>query len=154
LLGAILGAILVWFSYFPHWQKTLDPQMKLLCFATQPALRSYPWNFICEVIGTMVLLLGVLGIFDMHNGISSGMGPYAVGILVFAIGLSLGGPTGYAINPARDLGPRLVYAFLPIRGKGSPDWAYAWVPIVAPLLGGLLGALIYILYIEPLAALM
>ncbi len=153
-LGAIIGAIFVWLSYFPHWQKTPDPQLKLLCFATGPALRNYTWNFVCEVIGTMVLLIGVLGIFDMHNGIASGMGPYAVGILIFAIGLSLGGPTGYAINPARDLGPRLAYALLPIRGKGSPDWAYSWVPVFAPLLGGLLGAMIYLLYIQPLAALM
>jgi glycerol uptake facilitator protein len=152
--GAILGAIFVWLSYFPHWQKTPDPQLKLLCFATQPAIRSLGWNFICELIGTMVLLIGVLGIFDMHNGISSGMGPYAVGILIFSIGLSLGGPTGYAINPARDLGPRLAYALLPIRGKGTADWSYAWVPIIAPLIGGLLGAMIYLLYIEPLAALM
>jgi glycerol uptake facilitator len=154
MAGAILGAIFVWLSYFPHWQKTPDPQLKLLCFATQPAIRSLGWNFICELIGTMVLLIGILGIFDMHNGISSGMGPYAVGILIFSIGLSLGGPTGYAINPARDLGPRLAYALLPIRGKGTADWAYAWVPIIAPLIGGLLGAMIYLLYIEPLAALM
>lgn len=154
MAGAILGAVTVWLSYFPHWQKTPDPQLKLLCFATQPAIRSYGWNFVCEMIGTVVLLIGILGIFDMHNGISSGMGPYAVGILIFAIGLSLGGPTGYAINPARDLGPRIAYALLPIRGKGSPDWAYAWVPVFAPLLGGLLGALIYLLYIQPLAALM
>jgi glycerol uptake facilitator protein len=154
MAGAILGAVAVWLSYFPHWQKTPDPQLKLLCFATQPAIRSFGWNFVCEMIGTMVLLIGILGIFDMHNGISSGMGPYAVGILIFAIGLSLGGPTGYAINPARDLGPRLAYALLPIRGKGSADWAYSWVPILAPLVGGLLGATIYLLYIQPLAALM
>lgn len=151
-IGAILGAVLVWLSYFPHWQKTVDPQLKLLSFATQPAIRNYLWNFVCEVIGTMVLLIGVLGIFDAHNGIHCGMGPYAVGILVFAIGLSLGGPTGYAINPARDLGPRIAYALLPIRGKGSPDWAYSWVPIFAPLLGGALGAAIYLLYIQPLMA--
>ncbi|MBS0649129.1 MAG: aquaporin family protein [Verrucomicrobia bacterium] len=151
-IGALLGAVLVWFSYFPHWQKTPDPQMKLLSFATQPAIRNYTWNFVCELIGTFVLLLGVLGIFDMHNGIASGMGPYAVGILIFAIGLSLGGPTGYAINPVRDLGPRIAYAVLPIKGKGSADWAYSWIPIVAPLLGGALGALIYLLYIQPLKA--
>jgi glycerol uptake facilitator protein len=154
MAGAILGAIFVWLSYFPHWQKTPDPQMKLLCFATQPAIRSLGWNFVCELIGTMVLLIGILGIFDMHNGISSGLGPYAVGILIFSIGLSLGGPTGYAINPARDLGPRLAYALLPIKGKGPADWGYAWVPILAPLIGGMLGAMIYLLYIEPLAALM
>lgn len=153
MIGAMIGAVLVWLAYFPHWQKTPDPQLKLLCFATQPAIRSYGWNFLCEVIGTLVLMLGILGIFDVHNGIAGGMGPYAVGILIFAIGLSLGGPTGYAINPARDLGPRLVYALLPIRGKGSPDWAYSWVPILAPLIGSILGTVLYLLYVEPLAAL-
>lgn len=150
-IGAFLGATLVWLSYFPHWQKTADPQHKLLCYCTQPALRNYLWNFVCEVIGTMVLLIGVLGIFNAHNGISGGMGPYAVGILIFAIGLSLGGPTGYAINPARDLGPRIAYAVLPIKGKGSPDWAYAWIPVLAPLMGSILGTAIYLLYIAPLA---
>ncbi len=154
MVGAFIGAALVWLTYFPHWQKTPDPQSKLLCFATQPAIRSYMWNFVCETIGTAVLLLGVLGIFDAHNGIAGGMGPYAVGILIFAIGLSLGGPTGYAINPARDLGPRLAYALFPIKGKGSPDWAYAWIPIVAPLLGAVLGTLLYLFYVEPLAALL
>ncbi len=153
MIGAILGATLVWLAYFPHWQKTHDPGHKILCFCTQPAIRSYFWNFICEVIGTAVLLVGILGIFNVHNDISSGMGPYAVGILIFAIGLSLGGPTGYAINPARDLGPRIAYAVLPIRGKGSPDWRYAWVPIFGPLLGAALGAALYLLYIEPLTAL-
>jgi glycerol uptake facilitator protein len=153
-LGAFIGAMLVWLTYFPHWQKTADPQMKLLCFATQPAIRNFKWNFVCEVIGTMLLLLGVLGIFNEHNGMTSAMGPYAVGILVFAIGLSLGGPTGYAINPARDLGPRIAYALLPVRGKGSPDWAYAWVPVIAPLLGGVLGTLLYLFYIEPLSAML
>ena len=151
-IGAVLGAILVWLSYFPHWQKTHDPQMKLLSFCTQPAIRNYKWNFFCEMIGTMVLLIGILGIFDMHNGISGGMGPYAVGILIFAIGLSLGGPTGFAINPIRDFGPRLVYAIFPIKGKGSADWAYAWVPVFGPLLGGAIGAVIYLLYIAPLKA--
>lgn len=153
-LGGFIGAILVWLTYYPHWQKTLDPQSKLLCFSTQPAIRTYRWNFLCEVIGTFVLLLGVLGIFDSHNGIAAGMGPYAVGILVFAIGLSLGGPTGYAINPARDLGPRLAYALLPIRGKGSADWAYSWIPVLGPLVGAILGTVAYLLYVEPLSALM
>lgn len=153
-LGAFIGALLVWLAYFPHWQKTPDPQMKLLCFATQPAIRNFKWNFVCEVIGTMVLLLGVLGIFNEHNGISGGMGPFSVGILIFAIGLSLGGPTGYAINPARDLGSRIAYAVLPIAGKGSPDWEYAWIPVIAPLLGGVLGTFLYLFYVEPLAALL
>lgn len=153
MIGAILGAMLVWLAYFPHWQKTPDPQNKILCFCTQPAVRRYPWNFVCEVIGTAVLILGILGIFNIHNGIASGMGPYAVGILLFSIGLSLGGPTGYAINPARDLGPRIAYSILPVRGKGSSDWAYAWVPIFGPLLGAAIGAAIYLLYVEPLGQL-
>jgi glycerol uptake facilitator protein len=151
MIGAMLGAICVWLAYLPHWQKTPDPQHKLLCFSTQPAIRSYLGNFICEVIGTAVLLLGILGIFNTHNGVTGGMGPYAVGILIFSIGLSLGGPTGYAINPARDLGPRIIYTVLPIKGKGSPDWAYAWVPILGPLVGGAIGAWIYVLFVEPLS---
>lgn len=153
MVGAILGATLVWLAYYPHWQKTPDPQLKLLCFATKPAIRNYFWNLICEVIGTAVLLAGVLGILNAHNSMSSDFAPYAIGILIFSIGLSLGGPTGYAINPARDLGPRLAYFFLPIKGKGSADWAYAWVPVLGPLVGGLLGAALYHYFIEPLKAL-
>jgi glycerol uptake facilitator protein len=142
-IGAMLGAIAVWLSYFPHWKKTENAQLKLLCFATDPAIRSPKWNLVTEVIGTGVLLMGIMGIFDKHNGIANGVGPYAVGILVFSIGLSLGGPTGYAINPARDLGPRIMHTLLPIQGKGSADWGYAWVPVVGPLLGGAIGALLY-----------
>jgi len=150
MVGGVLGATLVWLAYFPHWQKTPDPTHKLLCFSTQPAIRNIAWNFVCEVIGTAVLIIGVLGIFNVHNGIADGMGPYAVGVLVFSIGLSLGGPTGYAINPARDLGPRIAYAILPIRGKGSPDWPYAWVPVFGPLVGGALGAAIYVWIVVPM----
>jgi glycerol uptake facilitator protein len=142
-LGAMLGAVLVWLAYFPHWEKTADEKLKFLCFATEPAVKRPVWNFVTELIGTAVLLIGILGIFNMHNGIAAGMGPYAVGILIFSIGLSLGGPTGYAINPARDLGPRLMHSWLPIAGKGTSDWAYAWVPGIAPCLGGILGALLY-----------
>jgi len=153
MIGAILGAILVWLCYFPHWRATYDSTHKLLCFATHPAIRNYKWNFVTEVIGTAVLLVGVLGIFDAHNLVSGGMGPYAVGILVFSIGLSLGGPTGYAINPARDLGPRIVHAFLPISSRGSSEWSYSWVPVLGPLLGGVLGTLLYEFLIAPLKAL-
>lgn len=143
MLGAMLGAYFVWVSYYPHWALTIDPNLKLLCFCTKPAIRSPKSNFLVEVIATAVLLIGVLGIFNVHNGIGSGVGPYAVGILIFSIGLSLGGPTGFAINPARDLGPRIMHAWLPIRGKGSSDWSYAWIPILAPLIGAVLGALLY-----------
>lgn len=150
ILGAILGAILVWLSYYPHWKATSDSTNKLLCFATYPAIRNYKWNFITELIGTAVLMIGVLGIIDTHNHLSGGMGPYAIGILVFSIGLSLGGPTGYAINPARDLGPRIVHTFLPFSSRGSSEWSYAWIPVFAPLLGSVIGTLIYQFLIAPM----
>lgn len=153
MLGAMLGAYLVWVSYYPHWKLTEDPNLKLLCFCTKPAVRNVYSNFIVEVIATAVLLIGILGIFNIHNGIGSGMGPYAVGILIFSIGLSLGGPTGFAINPARDLGPRIMHAWIPIPGKGDSDWGYSWIPILAPLMGGVLGAVIYQSFINPLVAL-
>lgn len=150
LIGAFLGAVLVWATYYLHFGKSDNKTHKLLTFCTQPAIRQKKWNFITEVIATAVLLMGVIGIFNIHNGIGSGVGPFAVGLLVFSIGLSLGGPTGYAINPARDLGPRIVHAFFPIQGKGDSDWDYAWVPILGPLLGGALGALLYHHFITPL----
>ncbi len=150
MAGAMLGAMLVWLTYYPHWKLTREPNFKLLCFCTQPAVRNKKWNCVAEVIGTAVLLLGILGIFDRHNGIHLGAGPYYVGILIFAIGLSLGGPTGYAINPARDLGPRLIYAFLPLGVKTSADWGYAWVPFFAPLLGSAIGTWIYLAFVAKL----
>lgn len=143
LVGAFIGSIVVWLTYFNHFAQTSDGEMKLLCFATKPAIRSPFWNFLTEVVGTMVLMLGILGIFDPHNQVGPGVGPYLVGMLVFAIGLSLGGPTGYAINPARDLGPRIAHALLPIAGKGGSDWSYAWVPIVGPIVGAALGVAVY-----------
>ncbi len=141
--GAFVGAVLVWLAYLPHWGKTESPELKLAVFCTGPAIRAYSRNLVAEIIGTAFLLIGVMGIFHANNGIGSGFGPYAVGILVFSLGLSLGGPTGYAINPARDLGPRLAHALLPIAGKGRSDWAYAWVPIAGPVIGGVLGAVLY-----------
>lgn len=141
--GAFLGAILVWLAYLPHWSKTENADLKLAVFSTGPAIRNTAGNFICEVIGTAMLMIGILGIFNANNGIGSGFGPYAVGILVFSLGLSLGGPTGYAINPARDLGPRIAHAILPIPGKRDSDWSYAWIPVVGPIVGGAVGALIY-----------
>lgn len=143
MLGAMFGSLLVWLCYKPHFRATPDPTKKLLCFCTRPAIRKFFWNFVVEAVGTAVLLVGVLGIFNVHNGIGSGMGPYAVGILVFSIGLSLGGPTGYGINPARDLAPRIMHALLPIEGKGGSDWSYSWIPVLAPLVGGCIGSLIY-----------
>ncbi|WP_029914225.1 MIP/aquaporin family protein [Pelobacter seleniigenes] len=141
--GAFVGAVIVWLAYLPHWSKTENADLKLAVFCTGPAIRNTFGNFICEVIGTAVLMIGVLGIFNANNGIGSGMGPYAVGILVFSIGLSLGGPTGYAINPARDLAPRIAHALLPIPGKRDSDWAYAWIPVVGPALGAVIGAFLY-----------
>ena len=142
-LGAFLGAVLVWLAFLPHWAATDNPEGKLAIFCTGPAIRHTVGNLTCEVIGSAMLLLGVLGIFNTQNGIGNGLGPYLVGILVFSIGLSLGGPTGYAINPARDLGPRIAHAILPIAGKGGSDWRYAWIPIVGPIIGGTIGALLY-----------
>ncbi len=145
LIGAFIGAIVVWLVYLPHWRATENPTYKLLVFSTAPAIRCYPANLLCEFIASLVLVLGVAAIFGKAtlSHPATGMGPYLVGILVWGIGLSLGGPTGYAINPARDLGPRIAHAVLPIAGKGTSDWHYAWVPIVGPLLGGAVGAIMW-----------
>jgi glycerol uptake facilitator protein len=155
MVGAFAGAVLVWLTYLPHWAITLDPEVKLAVFSTGPAVRHPVANFITEVVGTAVLLFGVLAIaanaqtltrpgdVDLSVVFSRGLQPLLVGILVLGIGLSLGGPTGYAINPARDLGPRLAHALLPIAGKGHSDLGYAWLPVVAPIVGGVLGAMLY-----------
>ena len=148
MLGAFLGATIVWLAYLPHWRETPDPAAKLAVFCTGPAIRSPVSNIITEVIGTAVLVLGVLAILTPKNlnpdyGWNVGLGPALVGVIVWAVGLSLGGPTGYAINPARDLGPRLAHAVLPIAGKGGSDWGYAWIPVVAPIVGGVIAALLY-----------
>ena len=155
LLGAFLGAVLVWLSYLPHWNATTDAGAKLGTFATGPAIRNPTGNLITEIVGTAMLLFGILAIagntqtftrpgdVDLAVVFSRGLQPLLVGILVFGVGLSLGGPTGYAINPARDLGPRIAHAVLPIPGKGHSDWGYAWIPIVGPLIGGVLGAGLY-----------
>jgi glycerol uptake facilitator protein len=151
--GAIIGATLVWLMYLPHWAATTDTGLKLAVFSTGPAIRNTGANLISEIIGTAMLLLGVMGITSANNGLGSGIGPYLVGILVFSIGLSLGGPTGYAINPARDLGPRIAHAFLPIAGKGDSDWGYSWIPVVGPIIGGILGAILYTALMGPLTPL-
>jgi glycerol uptake facilitator protein len=145
-LGAMIGATLVFFAYYQHFAATEDPGLKLAVFSTGPAIRNTVWNLITEIIGTMVLVLGILAILanprvSLIGG--SGLGILLVAFLVVAIGLSLGGPTGYAINPARDLGPRIMHAILPIPGKGPSDWAYAWIPVVGPLIGGAIGGLLY-----------
>jgi len=148
MAGAFLGAAVVWLAYLPHWKETADPASKLAVFCTAPAIRKPLPNLLCEIIGTFVLVLGILAIQTPKNlqpahGFDTGMGPLLVGLLVVALGVSLGGPTGYAINPARDLGPRLAHFFLPIAGKGGSDWGYAWVPVVGPVIGGVLGAIFY-----------
>lgn len=148
IVGAFLGAAVVWLTYLPHWRETNDPAAKLGIFCTIPAIRKPALNCLTEIIGTFVLVVGVLAIPSANNlqpesGFTTGMGPLLVGLLVWSIGLSLGGPTGYAINPARDLGPRLAHLILPIHGKGGSDFSYAWVPIIGPLVGGASGALFY-----------
>jgi glycerol uptake facilitator protein len=143
MLGAFLGALVVWVAYQAHWAETEDSVAKLAVFSTVPAIRRLPLNLITEMIGTFVLVFGVLAILANHAPIQSGLTPLLVGFLVWAIGLALGGPTGYAINPARDLGPRIAHALLPLPNKGSSDWAYAWVPVLGPVVGGVCGAIAY-----------
>jgi glycerol uptake facilitator protein len=158
--GAMLGAILVFLAYLPHWRPTEDPGLKLAVFSTGPAIRNKGQNLVTEIIGTFILLFGVLAIVGhfgqdvigdeaLTTALGQAFPPLLIGLLVFAIGLSLGGPTGYAINPARDLGPRIMHAVLPIPGKGTSDWDYAWVPVVGPIIGGSLGALAYHLFFAP-----
>ena len=139
-VGAFIGATLVWLAYLDHWRETEDPGLKLACFSTAPAIRNPVSNMITEIIGTFVLVFGILAFFANEATAATGLGALLVGLLVLGIGLSLGGPTGYAINPARDLGPRIMHAILPIAGKGDSDWGYAWIPVVGPLIGGALGA--------------
>jgi glycerol uptake facilitator protein len=141
MLGAFLGAVIVWLHYMPHWSITEDPGLKLAVFSTGPAVRNVTANLISEIIGTFMLVFGVLAITS--NELAPGFAALLVGFLVWSIGLSLGGPTGYAINPARDLGPRIAHAILPIAGKGSSDWEYSWIPVVGPIIGGVIGALAY-----------
>lgn len=142
-VGAFIGAVVVYLHYLPHWRETEDPGLKLAVFSTGPAIRNTGSNLMSEIIGTFVLVFGVLAIVANAAPGDSGLTPLLIGILVFSIGLSLGGPTGYAINPARDLGPRIAHAVLPIAGKGSSDWEYSWIPVVGPIIGGVLGALAY-----------
>jgi glycerol uptake facilitator protein len=152
-LGAFVGAVIVWLAYLPHWEETEDEGLKLGVFCTAPAIYNTPANIITEVIGTFMLVFGIFGIVanagTVGGGaaavIGTGLNPLLVGLLVVGIGLSLGGPTGYAINPARDLGPRIAHAVLPIAGKGGNDWGYAWIPVVGPIIGGILGGVLFTL---------
>lgn len=145
MLGAIAGGALVWLHYFPHWKETPDGAAKLACFCTAPAIRNKFPNLLSEIIATFVLVFVVGAVFSRNvaaAGPAAGLAPYLVGSLVWGIGLSLGGPTGYAINPARDLGPRIAHAILPIAGKGGSDWTYAPVPVLGPLAGGVLAGVL------------
>lgn len=154
MLGAMIGATLVYLSYLAHWEPTADAGAKLACFSTGPAVRKMGPAFVTEFIATGTLLFAVLAFGKVIAGapteqaawaatIHMWFGPALVGLLIFGLGLSLGGPTGYALNPARDLGPRIMHALLPIAGKGGSDWAYAWVPVVAPILGAIAGAQLF-----------
>jgi len=148
LAGGLVGGVVVWLVYLPHWKVTTDPGAKLAVFCTGPAIRQPLPNLMTEVIGTFALMLALSAVLSPGNfvpgsDLAKGFSPALVGVIVWAIGLSLGGPTGYAINPARDLGPRIAHALLPIPGKGNSDWGYAWVPVVGPVLGGVLGAYFY-----------
>lgn len=151
MLGAFIGAVIVWLSYYQHFEGT-DPGGQLAVFSTGPAIRNTVWNLVTEIVGTFMLMFGVFGLTGAFMGSASteetvlnlgALGAIGVAFLVWAIGLSLGGPTGYAINPARDLGPRIAHAVLPIPGKGGSDWGYAWIPVVGPLIGAALAAILW-----------
>ena len=145
-LGAFLGSVIVFLTYFQHWGETSDPGLKLACHSTGPAIRNPFWNLVTEIVGTFVLVFVIFCIFAKGGATAgapaSGVGPYLVACLVWGIGLSLGGPTGYAINPARDLGPRIAHAVLPIPGKGDSDWGYSWIPVVGPIIGAVIAAIV------------
>jgi glycerol uptake facilitator protein len=145
-LGAFIGSVLVFLTYFQHWGETSDAGLKLACHSTGPAIRNPFWNLITEIVGTFVLVFVIFCIFAKSGATAgapaAGVGPYLVAMLVWGIGLSLGGPTGYAINPARDLGPRIAHAVLPIPGKGGSDWGYAWIPVIGPCIGGVIAAVV------------
>ncbi|KAB7673057.1 MIP/aquaporin family protein [Bacillus sp. B1-b2] len=141
MIGAILGACIVYLHYLPHWGATNDPGAKLGVFATGPAIPHTFGNILSELIGTFMLVLGLM--FIGANNFTDGLNPLAVGLLIVVIGMSLGGTTGYAINPARDLGPRIAHFLLPIAGKGNSNWSYAWIPVLGPIMGGSLAAIFY-----------
>ncbi|WP_404276340.1 MIP/aquaporin family protein [Exiguobacterium undae] len=141
LIGAFIGAVLVWLHYMKHFEATDDQAAKLGVFATGPAIRHTGSNLVSEIIGTFVLVFGILAFGA--NSFADGLNPLIVGLLVVVIGLSLGGTTGYAINPARDLGPRIAHAILPIPGKGSSDWGYSWIPVVGPFIGGAIAVFLH-----------
>ena len=143
MVGAMIGATLVFLHYYPHWAETEDPGLKLAVFSTGPAIRNMTWNLVSEIIGTFVLIFVGFSLANAGGVNSSIGGALGWGLLVLVIGVGLGGTTGYAINPARDLGPRIMHAVLPIAGKGGSDWEYSWIPVVGPMIGGALGWIVY-----------
>jgi glycerol uptake facilitator protein len=147
MAGAMIGAMVVWITYRQHFEETNDPTLKLAVFSTSPAIRHSVNNFIAEVVGSFVLVFGILFMTKSSSSLGS-LDSLPVTLLVLGIGLSLGGPTGYAINPARDLGPRIMHAILPIKNKGKSDWGYSWIPVLAPIVGGLLAAFIFKTFIH------
>jgi glycerol uptake facilitator protein len=142
MLGAMLGALLVWLAYKQHFDETADANAKLGSFCTSPSVRNAGFNIITEVIGTFVLLLGVFYITKGAGSLGA-LDGLPIALVILGVGLSLGGPTGYAINPARDLGPRIMHFLLPIKNKRDSDWQYSWIPVIAPIIGGLLAAVMY-----------
>ncbi len=152
MIGAFIGAVIVWLAYFPHWAETADPGLKLAVFSTGPAIRNTVWNLVTEIIGTFMLVFGVLVIVNANQSadtnVVGALFVIPVAFLVWGIGLSLGGPTGYAINPARDLGPRIAHFLLPIPGKGDSDWGYSWIPVVGPIIGGIIGGILWALLVS------
>jgi glycerol uptake facilitator protein len=143
-IGAMSGALVVWITYRQHFNETADREVQLAVFCNAPAIRNPFNNLLTEIIGTFILVIGVLLIIPASNSLGS-LDALPVALLVLGIGLSLGGPTGYAINPARDLGPRIMHALLPIKGKGSSDWSYSWIPVVGPVIGAIIAAWLYLL---------
>ncbi|MEK7818316.1 MAG: MIP/aquaporin family protein [Bacteroidota bacterium] len=145
-VGAMLGAFIVWLSYKQHFDETSDASLQLAVFSTAPAIRNNFNNLLTEIIATFVLVMGVL--FMTNPGTSLGtLNALPVGLLILGIGLSLGGPTGYALNPARDLAPRIMHAILPIKNKGTSDWSYSWIPVLGPIIGGVLAAFLFNIFI-------
>lgn len=148
VLGAMFGATLAYLAYKNLMDEEENAGTKLGVFATGPAIDNKPWNLVTEIIGTAVLVIGILAIGYGSNGVSGGIGPFLVGMLICVIGMALGGATGFAINPARDLGPRIAHAILPIKGKGGSNWQYSWVPILGPIIGAVLGVVLFDLFVK------